>query len=75
MFTAEQINRGLDCYELRDAYNNWLDEVCEPVKIGTLEYSPSEVLAEVDPTAYRVTFADYLDMLEEEQKLEADGSN
>ena len=41
-----------------DDFDDWLDEVGEPCKVGTLEYSQSEVLKQCDPTAYRVCFTD-----------------
>ena len=41
-----------------DDFDDWLDEVGEPCKVGTLEYSQSRVLKECDPTAYRICFTD-----------------
>ena len=41
-----------------DDFDDWLDEIGEPCKVGTLEYSQSRVLKECDPTAYRVCFTD-----------------
>ena len=41
-----------------DDFDDWLDEVGEPCKVGTLEYSQSTVLKECDPTAYRICFTD-----------------
>jgi len=46
---------------LYDMYDDFLDEVSPPIKIGVLTYSPSEVLKSVDPTAYRTGFNDFLD--------------
>lgn len=43
------------------AYDALLDE--EPVRIGTLEYSASEVLRKIDPTAYRTSLLDFADQL------------
>lgn len=62
-----------DCIqELRDM----LDECCEPVKIGTLEYLPSRVLETVDPVAFREEYWSYFneeigdltDKIEEEEE-------
>ena len=48
-------------------YDEMLDE-CNPiVKIGTLEYNPSWVLKNVDPTAYRIGFQEYIDWITEEE--------
>ena len=41
-----------------DDFDDWLDEIGEPCKVGTLEYSQSRVLKECDPIAYRVCFTD-----------------
>lgn len=46
-------------------YCEFLDE-SGMISIGTLEYLPSEVLREVDPTAYRVGLADYSSFYGEE---------
>lgn len=46
--------------EAYEAYDEFLDSTGE-VEIGTLTYSASRVLKEVDPTAYRVGLADFLD--------------
>ena len=41
-----------------EGFDQWLDEIGEPCKVGTLEYSQSRVLKEYDPTAYRICFTD-----------------
>ena len=46
---------------LAPLYDEMLDETNPVVVIGGLTYLPSQVLKEVDPIAYRVGFADYLD--------------
>lgn len=43
-------------------FNDALDEQ-GIIKIGYLEYLPSKVLKEVDPTAYRCGLGDYADSL------------
>ena len=48
--------------EATDLYNEMLDEQ-GMIKIGSLEYYPSTVLEEVDPTAYRVGFTEFCDYL------------
>jgi hypothetical protein len=40
--------------------NDWLDEVYPPVDVG-VTLSPSYVLRECDPTAYRCGLIDWLD--------------
>ena len=47
--------------EAEEAYDDMLDEVSGPVRIGSLEFSASRVLREVDPIAYRVGLHDFID--------------
>jgi hypothetical protein len=48
-------------HEAHDRYDEMLDDCCELVRIGSLTYDPSHVLKNVDPTAYRCGFSDWLD--------------
>jgi hypothetical protein len=48
-----------------EMYDDILDSE-GPVCIGGVEYSPSLVLREVDPTAYRCGFNDFVDSLSED---------
>ena len=52
-----------DADDLTERYDDALNE-SGTVTIGSLEYSPSEVLKSVDPTAYRVGMSDYQSALE-----------
>lgn len=52
-----------------EMYDDLLDECYEPFKIGELEYSPSDVLKNVDPIAYRTGKHDYLDGLVQDGQL------
>lgn len=47
--------------EAYDAYDNLLDEVYDPLRIGDMEFDPSRVLRELDPIAYRIGFHEYCD--------------
>lgn len=47
--------------ELESRYDDWLDEISSEVTIGSLTYSASRVLKEVDPIAYRVGLSEYTD--------------
>jgi len=42
-------------------YDEMLNEIHESVKCGNLEWDMSRVLKEMDPTAYRTGFSDWLD--------------
>ena len=46
-----------------EMYDEMLDDCNEMVRIGTLEYTPSQVLKEVDPVAYREGFLEYVNYL------------
>lgn len=52
--------------EQEEMYDNFLNEFIPPVEIGALTYDPAHVLKNVDPIAYRVGMADFLDAMEEE---------
>jgi hypothetical protein len=51
--------------EQEEMYDNFLNEFCPLVVIGSLEYEPAYVLKNVDPIAYHVGMQDYLDSIEE----------
>ena len=53
----------IDPEEHEEEYKDALDEQGDVV-IGNLHYSPSYVLREVDPTAYRCGLLDYIDSLD-----------
>lgn len=48
-----------------DKFDNYIDESYMPIHIGDCTYSPSQVLKEVDPTAYDTMYADWKDGDEE----------
>lgn len=56
-------NWEADTEQYEEQYCEALDEG-GPVRIGSLEYTASYVLREVDPTAYRCGLNDYVDSLE-----------
>lgn len=48
--------------EAEERYDDWLD--CEgTVKVGGLEFYPSNILEKCDPIAYRCGFSDFTDVL------------
>jgi len=57
----EERPEPLTDYELHDMYDSMLDECYEDVKIAGLEYTTSNALKNVDETAYRCGFSDWLD--------------
>ena len=54
---SNEVEEQLEALD-EEGFDHWLDEIGEPCKVGTLEYSQSRVLKECDPTAYRVCFTD-----------------
>jgi hypothetical protein len=54
-------NQELGDYELHQMYDEMLDEIYPECKIGNMDYSTSRVMKDVDPTAYKVGFSDWLD--------------
>lgn len=53
----------IDTHDLERMHDEMLDECCEPVRIGSLTYDPSQVLKSVDPIAYRESMHNYADCL------------
>ena len=60
-------------------YEEWENEVdsdlndnCESLKIGSLEYSAGSVLREIDPIAFREIVLDFMDSEEEEEEEEGE---
>jgi hypothetical protein len=47
--------------ELRERYNDLLNECYEPIRFGELSYTPAEVLESVDKIAWREGFNNWLD--------------
>lgn len=55
------MDNNLNILNREDLTDESLDDCLETVKIGQLEYSPSDVLKSVDPVAYRCEVNDYID--------------
>ena len=51
--------------EIKEAYDQLLDEIYPDVKIGYSTFTASEILFCCDPIAYRVGLSDYEASLEE----------
>ena len=55
--------------DVEEGFRDALD--CDDmVKIGSLEYLPSQVLEAVDPIAFRIGVSEYADMLAEDYAVE-----
>jgi len=61
LYEGEDELEEISDYELHQMYDDMLDEIYPECKIGGMNYSTSRALKEVDPTAYRVGFVDWLD--------------
>lgn len=53
--TGEEISDG----RAHEIFDEYLDEVLGEISVGTLTYTASRVLKEVDPIAYRCEFSDW----------------
>ena len=58
----------MEDYENIEAYNEMLDETNPEIVIGSLRYSPSQVLREVDPIADRVGLSEWESFVEEQEE-------
>lgn len=45
--------------ERNEEFDEVLNEVYEPFKMGDLTFYPADILAKCDPIAYRIEVADY----------------
>ena len=63
-----QIELDPDNYE--DQFDDSLDDSIPEIEIGCLTYSPSHVLKNVDPVAYRCSLNDFVDSLDVEDSDE-----
>lgn len=52
--------------ERNERFDETLDELYEPMRIGELTFYPSDVMYHLDPIAYRVSVSDWESELEEE---------
>jgi hypothetical protein len=58
--------------QLEADFAEMLDECYERIVIGTLNFSPSQVLKSVDPIAYRIAVSEHYDYVAE-QGIEVEG--
>ena len=56
--------------DFADQFDEMLDESIPEIKIGSLRYSPSHVLKNVDPVAYRCSLNDFVDGMDIEDSEE-----
>ncbi len=56
----------IDNDEIKEQYDNYLDEISDPIRFGELCFLPSEVLKQMDPIAYAMGFRDWLGELDED---------
>jgi hypothetical protein len=49
-------------------FDEMLDECYPVVKIGYMEFYPSQILKNCDPIAYQIGVSEYMDSLEEENE-------
>lgn len=66
----QQSNIEIDPDDYEDQFDESLDDSIPEIEIGCLTYSPSHVLKNVDPTAYRCSLNDFVDSLDVEDSDE-----
>ena len=66
----QQSQIELDPDDFADQFDDSLDNSIPEIEIGCLTYSPSHVLKNVDPTAYRCSLNDFVDSLDVEESDE-----
>ena len=66
----QQSNIEIDPDSYEDQFDESLDESIPEIEIGSLTYSPSHVLKNVDPVAYRCSLNDFVDSLDVEDSDE-----
>ena len=67
---SQQSKIELDPDNYEDQFDDMLDESIQEIEIGCLTYSPSHVLKNVDPVAYRCGLVDYIDSFDVEDSAE-----
>lgn len=66
----DELQSDLNSFEISEhvsyeQYDEMLDECSDEVVIGNLTFSPSNVLKECDPIAYREGYQDYINSFDE----------
>jgi hypothetical protein len=51
-----------------EMFDEMLDECYPVVKIGYMEFYPSQILKNCDPIAYQIGLSEYMDSLEEDEE-------
>lgn len=60
-------------WQAQEMFNDWLDDVAPLVKVLGFTLSPSAVLRETDPIAYRTTFHEWIDNAQRDGWLAVEG--
>ena len=67
----EKLEEQLEDYEVErseDEYDDVLDEIYDEVSLGYSTFSPSQILRELDATAYRIGFNEWVDAFDKEDE-------
>ena len=62
----ERVIEELEAVDMNQLYDDMLDACYPEVQIGVCTFSPSRVLSELDPIAYRCGFSDWTDSVSDE---------
>ena len=53
-----------------DRFDEYLDEIHQEYSMGWLTFTPSQILRECDPIAYRIALSEFEDFFPEEEEDE-----
>jgi len=56
--------------ELEEKFDEMMDEVYPPYKIGYTDFYASQILANCDPLMYQISVDEYIDFLQEQEDEE-----
>ena len=56
--------------DIEAMFDEYLNEVYEPITFGYLTFYPADIIKELDPIAYRCGLADYESELEADEYVE-----
>lgn len=70
-----KVEANLDIVDMDSRYDDMLDECHGEVKLGYLTFSPSRVLAELEPATYRCGFSDFVAAEESNKRIQEVNGN
>lgn len=66
----ERVKSDLKSIDQEQMFRDSIDETTETIQIGSISFTPSRVLEELDPIAFRCGVSDYMDSLAQDGEYE-----